>query len=105
MTLRENFRDATHSLEENKADKKILKSIKTYFKYVHSFSYRALTMQNEFFSKLPVEYQNEVKLISIISLSSYFSSQFQRSLLSLVGFTHSLTSSMISVSKKKSPQD
>ena len=67
MKLRENFRTDTEKHEEvpTSASKVMMKEIKNHFKYIHSFSYRELTLNNQFFSKLPADFQTQVNFFPL----------------------------------------
>ena len=86
MKFRENFRGDSLAHEEipTKQSKAMMKEIKNHFKYIFSFSYRELTLNNQFYSKLPADFQTQVfiKFDTFSSLDKMamttFSSIFER---------------------------
>jgi len=73
MKFRENFRGDSLAHEEipTKQSKAMMKEIKNHFKYIFSFSYRELTLNNQFYSKLPADFQTQV-IDQIVSHSNFF---------------------------------
>jgi len=75
MKLRENFRNDSLAHEEipTSASKALMKEIKNHFKYIHSFSYRELTLNNQFYSKLPADFRTPLSLPTFSSIFEKFS--------------------------------
>lgn len=55
--------------KDSPAEKKMLNEIEAYFNIMHTYAYRELTYENEFFSKAPVKSKLEVnKILSLINI-------------------------------------
>lgn len=61
LILREKFRPPEDQMESMTAEvKATLKDIKSYFRFVHSFAFRALTYRNYFYKKMPAPLKMKV---------------------------------------------